>query len=96
MGDVIHVEAKLLLATPASLRERFRIEVSTRSEVLAIDPRAQTAAVGNLETGEAYTKSYDALALSPGAAPIRPPWPGIDLPGIFTLHTVPDRRETRN
>ena len=34
--------------------------------------------------------------LSPGAAPIRPQWPGIDLPGIFTLRSVPDSREIRN
>jgi len=33
--------------------------------------------------------------LSPGAAPIRPPLPGIDLPGIFSVRTVPDAREIR-
>jgi len=30
-----------------------------------------------------YQESYDALVLAPGSAPIRPPLPGIDLPGIF-------------
>ena len=34
--------------------------------------------------------------LSPGAAPICPPWPGVDLPGIFTLRTIPDSREIKN
>jgi NADPH-dependent 2,4-dienoyl-CoA reductase/sulfur reductase-like enzyme/rhodanese-related sulfurtransferase len=52
--------------------------------------------VRNLETGREYSELYDALVLSPGAAPIRPPWPGIDLPGIFTLRTVPDSREIRH
>ena len=33
--------------------------------------------------------------LSPGAAPIRPPLPGIDLPGIFSVRTVPDARTIR-
>jgi NADPH-dependent 2,4-dienoyl-CoA reductase/sulfur reductase-like enzyme/rhodanese-related sulfurtransferase len=33
---------------------------------------------------------YDALVLSPGARPIKPPLPGIDLPGIFTLRNIPD------
>ena len=33
--------------------------------------------------------------LSPGAAPIRPPLPGIDLPGIFSVRTVPDARSIR-
>ena len=36
------------------------------------------------------TESYDKLVLSPGAASIRPPLPGIDLPGIFPVRTVPD------
>src|SRR5581483_4698565 len=33
---------------------------------------------------------YDVLVLAPGAAPIRPPMPGIDLPGIFAVRTIPD------
>ena len=30
------------------------------------------------------------LILAPGAAPLRPPIPGIDLPGIFTLRNLQD------
>ena len=41
------------------------------------------------------TEKYDKLVLSPGAAPIRPPLPGIDLPGIFSVRTVPDARSIR-
>ena len=96
VGDVIQQESKLLLATPALFRERFNIEVRTRNEVLAINREASTVSVRDLETGREYSESYDALVLSPGAAPIRPPWPGIDLPGIFTLRTVPDSREIRH
>ena len=46
----------------------------------------------NVETGEVTTESYDALVLSPGAMTVRPPIPGIDLPGIFEVRTVPDAR----
>lgn len=95
VGDVIHDEAKLLLASPALFHARFNIDVRTRNEVTAIDRQARTIAVRNLETGAAYTDSYDVLVLSPGAAPIRPSWPGIDLPGIFTLRSVPDSRSIR-
>ena len=49
----------------------------------------------NHETGEVSTESYDKLVLSPGAPSIRPPLPGIDLPGIFAVRTVPDAREIR-
>ena len=37
-----------------------------------------------------YTESYDKLLLSPGASPVRPPLPGIDNEGIFTLRNVND------
>ena len=45
--------------------------------------------------GEVTTESYDKLVLSPGAVSIRPPLPGIDLPGIFQVRTVPDARAIR-
>ena len=38
---------------------------------------------------------YDKLVLSPGARSVRPPLPGIDLPGIFQVRTVPDARAIR-
>ncbi len=96
VGNVIQEESKLLLAWPSLFRERFNIEVRTRNEVLTIDRTASTVLVRDLETGREYSEPYDALVLSPGASPIRPPWPGIDQPGIFTLRTVPDSREIRH
>jgi NADPH-dependent 2,4-dienoyl-CoA reductase/sulfur reductase-like enzyme/rhodanese-related sulfurtransferase len=96
VGNVIHEELKLLLATPALFQERFNIQVRTRNEVTRIDREANTITVRDLVTGREYGERYDALVLSPGAAPICPPWPGIDLPGIFTLRTIPDSREIRD
>ncbi len=96
VGNVINDEAKLLLASPALFRERFNIEVRTLNEVTGIDREARTIAVRDLVTGREYSEHYDALVLSPGAAPIRPSWPGIDLPGIFTLRSIPDSREIRD
>jgi NADPH-dependent 2,4-dienoyl-CoA reductase/sulfur reductase-like enzyme/rhodanese-related sulfurtransferase len=49
----------------------------------------------DVTTGEVTTESYDKLVLSPGAASVRPPLPGIDLPGIFQVRTVPDARAIR-
>lgn len=96
IGDVIRDEAKLLLATPESFRARFNIEVRTRSEVLRIDRAEGQIEVRDLGSGRAYRESYHALVLAPGAAPIRPPLPGIDLPGVFTLRTIPDSRRIRD
>ncbi len=95
VGDVIREESKLLLATPELFRRRFNIEVRTEHEVVSIDRQAREVEVRDLCSGRIYREAYDALVLSPGAAPIRPPVPGIDLPGVFTLRTVPDSRRIR-
>jgi NADPH-dependent 2,4-dienoyl-CoA reductase/sulfur reductase-like enzyme/rhodanese-related sulfurtransferase len=95
VGDVIRQESKLLLASPQLFHDRFRIEVRTRHEVLSIDREARAVAVRDLATGREYRESWDALVLSPGASPIVPPWPGVDLPGIFTLRSVPDSNALR-
>ena len=77
-------------------KTRFRIDVRTENEVMAIDRDQCEIVVKRLATGEVYREKYDALVLSPGAAPIRPALPGIDLPGIFVLRTIPDSRRIRS
>jgi NADPH-dependent 2,4-dienoyl-CoA reductase/sulfur reductase-like enzyme/rhodanese-related sulfurtransferase len=95
VGDVIPDESDLLIATPELFRSRFNIEVRLRSEVVSIDSAQREIEVRDTTSGVSYREPYDALVLSPGAAPIRPPLPGIDLPGIFTLRTIPDARRIR-
>ena len=95
VGDVITDERSLLVATPELFKSRFNIEVRLRSEVRAVDRAGQEIEVRNLATGETCRERYDALVLAPGSAPIRPPLPGIDLPGIFTLRTIPDSRQMK-
>ena len=46
-------------------------------------------------TGEETVESYDKLVLSPGSAPIRPPLPGIELEGIFSVRTVDDAKNIK-
>jgi NADPH-dependent 2,4-dienoyl-CoA reductase/sulfur reductase-like enzyme/rhodanese-related sulfurtransferase len=95
VGGVIPEESELLVATADTFREQFAVDARTRCEAVAIDPDRNTVDLKDLETGEVTTESYDKLVLSPGAPPIRPPLPGIDLPGIFSVRTVPDAREIR-
>ena len=85
IGGVITDRSRLLLQTPASLKSRFEIDVRVNTEVVSIDPTSQVLVARNLKTGEETRERYDALILSPGAEPIRPPVAGLDLPGIFTL-----------
>lgn len=95
VGGVIEPEAKLLVATAETFRSRFAVDCRTLCEVVGIAADAHTVELKNHVTGEVTTESYDKLVLSPGAAPIRPPLPGIDMPGIFSVRTVPDAREMR-
>jgi NADPH-dependent 2,4-dienoyl-CoA reductase/sulfur reductase-like enzyme/rhodanese-related sulfurtransferase len=90
IGGEIANRDKLLIVTPARMRERFNIDVRVRSSVESIDRGAKRVRVRNLATGEVYDEVYDKLILAPGAAPIRPSLPGIDLPGIFTLRNLED------
>ncbi len=90
IGGEIADRDRLLVTTPENLRTRFRIDVRTRNEVTAIDPVKKEVHVKNLENGEASRESYDALILSPGADPIRPPIPGIGSPNVLTLRNMED------
>jgi len=95
IGNVITDENELFVTTPEALKQRFNIDVRVENEVVAIDREKNEVEVKNLKTGEIYRERYDALVLSPGAVPVRPPLPGVDLPGIFFLRSVPDSRQIR-
>ena len=95
IGGVIEKESSLLVATEQTFRTQFAIDCRTRCEVVGISPKKRTVELKNHVTGKVTTESYDKLVLSPGAASIRPPLPGIDLPGIFQVRTVPDAKAIR-
>lgn len=78
VGGVIEKRGALLLQNPGSLKRRFGIDVRVRHEVTAIDPAAREVSVTDLRTGAQSTLRYDALVLSPGGRPVRPPIPGIE------------------
>jgi NADPH-dependent 2,4-dienoyl-CoA reductase/sulfur reductase-like enzyme/rhodanese-related sulfurtransferase len=89
IGGVIEERDKLLVQTPQGFGKRFNVDVRVQSEVTAIDTKNRTVTVKGPD-GATYTESYDRLLLSPGASPVRPPLPGIDLEGIYTLRNVED------
>ena len=88
-GEIVAQDA-LLLQTPQSLRARFALDVRVHTEIVAIDRARQVVRARELNTGREYEEAYDALVLSTGAAPLRPPIQGIDRPGHFTLRNIPD------
>ena len=95
VGGVIEKEASLLVATADTFRLLFNVDVRTNCEAIRISPESKTIELRSVESGEVTSESYDTLVLSPGAPSVRPPLPGIDLPGIFQVRTVPDARAIR-
>ena len=85
LGGIIREESALTVASPALLRDRFRIDVRIRSEVTAIDREKHTVTVRTPE-GE-YQESYEKLVLTPGASPKTF---GLGGEGVFTLRDVHD------
>lgn len=95
IGGVIAEREKLFVQTPQAFGKRFRIDVRVQSEVVAIHPTEKKVDVRTAD-GRIYSESYDKLLLSPGASPVRPPLPGIDYEGIFTLRNVNDTDAIKN
>ena len=89
IGGVIEEREKLFVQTPEAFSTRFRVDVRTENEVIFIDRKKKTVTVRQ-SSEDTYEESYDKLLISTGASPVRPPLPGIDLPGIFTLRNVTD------
>lgn len=89
IGGVIAEREKLLVQTPESFGQRVNVDVRVNSEVIAVEPKEKIVKV-IAPDGTLYTESYDRLLLSPGASPVRPPLPGIDSEGIYTLRNVAD------
>ena len=95
VGGVIEHEADLLVANEQVFRSQFNVDCRTGCEMIGVSATDKTVQLRDVATGEVTTESYDTLVLSPGAASVHPPIPGIDLPGIFQVRTVPDAREIR-
>ncbi len=92
ISGVIPQESSLLVGTEQMFKAMFAIDARTSCEAIAIDRHQKTVDLRSTQTGKVTQESYDKLVLAPGAASVRPPMPGIDLPGIFHVRTVPDAR----
>ena len=88
VGGVIPDRESLILQTPESLANRFRLDVRVRNEVIAVDRDARSVTVRNLATSEIFRQPYDRLILAGGAATSAVV--DGDLIPTFTLRSVDD------
>jgi NADPH-dependent 2,4-dienoyl-CoA reductase/sulfur reductase-like enzyme/rhodanese-related sulfurtransferase len=90
VGGEIAEQDSLLVQTPDSLKARFNLDVRIKTEVIRIDREVRHIRVREVETGREYEEAYDALILSMGASPWKPPLPGIERPHHFVVRDIPD------
>lgn len=90
IGGVIEDRDDLLVTTREAFMKRYKIDVRTRCEVVAIDTKRKEVHIRDVASGASYLESYNKLILAPGAEPVKPPIPGVDLDGILHLRDIPD------
>ena len=96
IGGIIKNRSQLELMTPERFLKRFNIEIKINHEAISIDRDNKKVEVQNLENNKIFFLDYDYLILSPGAAPIVPPFKGLDEVPMFTLRTIPDSVNIRD
>jgi 3-phenylpropionate/trans-cinnamate dioxygenase ferredoxin reductase subunit len=77
--------AEKLLVRPGAFYEEQRIDLLLGARATRVDPAAHTV---DLDTGRSVR--YDKLLIATGVKNRRPPIPGLDLPGVYSLRTIGD------
>jgi NADPH-dependent 2,4-dienoyl-CoA reductase/sulfur reductase-like enzyme len=87
-------EAEDLLAYPLSeFRDRRGIDLRLHTRASAIDTCARQVHIAG--PGGDDSLGYDVLVVATGAAPVRPPIPGLDGPRVFTIRSLDEAVELR-
>ncbi|MCH4824796.1 MAG: CoA-disulfide reductase [Planococcus sp. (in: firmicutes)] len=90
IGDVIEDEQSIVLTNPEKFKKKRDIDVKLGHEVKEIDRATKKVLVQNLETGDQFEETYDALILAPGGSAIVPKIDGLDSSQVFTLRNFED------
>jgi NADPH-dependent 2,4-dienoyl-CoA reductase/sulfur reductase-like enzyme len=64
------------------------IEILREHRATLVDAEHRSVLVNN--AGESKVFRFDRLVIATGAVPVQPPTTGLDLPGVFALHTMED------
>lgn len=90
VGNIIKGKDQLIVNTPESFSMLTGVNVLTETEVTAVCSDEKKVEAVNLSTNKVSKYPYDKLIIAAGARPIKPPFKGIDLNGVFTLRTPDD------
>lgn len=95
VGKLIKEQEQLIVNTPESFSKLTGVRVLTETEVTEISSKEKTVKAVNLITKESCDYSYDKLIIAAGARPVKPPFDGIDLNGVFVMRTPEDAVKIR-
>ena len=96
ISGVIENENVLSAIQPNYFQNIMDTQVLTRTKALAIDRKAHTVDIVNLDTKQHSTMGYDRLILATGSTPMKIKTDRQYPEGIFTLTTIGDANAIRN
>jgi NADPH-dependent 2,4-dienoyl-CoA reductase/sulfur reductase-like enzyme len=88
ISGVVATPEALLAYPPAFFRERRRIDLRLRAQVVGVDLERRT--VQYRANGQPHRLSWHRLVVAAGGAPALPPLPGLDGDGVFSVRTLED------
>ncbi len=88
-GD-IDSRSKLILQSPESFKEQYKVDVYTHTRVTRIHKKSHSVETINSQDGSVNSFSYTKLILAQGGLPLQPDLPGADAPHVFSLWTLND------
>lgn len=90
VGEVVTDFDTLIARSPDVFRQKFAIDVRTRTEVTEVDLDRRTVTATDLENGEEFSEPFDQLMIATGASPLRPRMQNATAKGIFGVQVLDD------
>lgn len=84
-GEIDDLE-DLVAVTPEEFIEKRDIDVRRHHEVTTLDIDGEVCA--GMTNGTPFEESYDSLLIATGAHAVVPPFDGMDLSGVFMIHSM--------
>ncbi|WP_380679290.1 FAD-dependent oxidoreductase [Salinigranum sp. GCM10025319] len=92
-GDVESLD-DLLTVSPEEFVEERGVDLRLHHEVVDVDPEAREVTVEGPDGR--FTQPYDQVLIATGAHAVVPPFEGMDLEGVFTMHSLPEAEAVRD
>ncbi len=96
IGEKVATREQLVPRNAAFFKSKYRVDILTGHQVLAIHPAVKTLEVKNLTSGAVFSETYDKLVIATGATPVLPPIRGIAKKNVFVLRNVKSAEAIKN